>query len=105
LWATSSPVTVGEVQEALGGGLAYNTVHTILVRLHDKGVVQRSPGAKAGTRAHAYRPTVGAEEMAAEQMQALLERGADHQAVLQRFVTSLSAEDEAALRRALQAEQ
>lgn len=105
LWAASSPMTVGEVQKVLGGGLAYNTVHTILVRLHDKGVVQRSPGAKAGTRAHAYRPTLGAEEMAAEQMQALLERGADHQAVLQRFVTSLSPEDEAALRRLLEAGQ
>lgn len=94
LWACDEALTPGEVQQAVGGELAYNTVHTILVRLFDKGLVER---VGAG-RAHAYSPTQGAEDLAAEQMQALLERGPDRRAVLQRFVTSLSAEDERALR-------
>lgn len=94
LWASDQALTPGEVQQALGGELAYNTVHTILVRLFDKGLVER---VGAG-RAHAYSPTQGADALVAERMQALLERGPDRQAVLQRFVTSLSAEDERALR-------
>lgn len=97
LWAAPGPMTPGEVQDALGGELAYNTVHTILTRLHDKGLLERS---EAG-RAHAYHPTKAAEELAAEQMQALLSRTGDRQKVLQRFVTTLSAEDEKALRRLL----
>ncbi len=98
LWAADAPLTPGEVQQALGAELAYNTVHTILVRLYEKGQVARSP---AG-RAHRYQPSKGVEDVAAKQMTALLDRGPDHQAVLQRFVTALSAEDEAALRQLLE---
>ena len=32
LWAADAPLTAGEVVDALGGGLAYNTVQTILTR-------------------------------------------------------------------------
>ena len=54
LWAAENPLTPREVQHALGEGLAYNTVQTILTRLHAKGAVQREP---AG-RAHAYTPVL-----------------------------------------------
>ncbi len=97
LWAAEEPLTPGQVQQALDGGLAYNTVHTILVRLFEKQLLTRT----LLGRAHAYRPTKGAEDLTAEQMTALLERGPDHEAVLQRFVTALSSHDEAALRRLL----
>ncbi len=100
LWAVEESLTPGQVQQALGGQLAHNTVHTVLARLHDKGLVTRCP---AG-RTHTYRPTRGAETVAAQQMAALLARGPDHEAVLQRFVSSLSSEDESALRRLLTAE-
>lgn len=97
LWAVDEALTPAGVQQALGGDLAYNTVQTILVRLHEKGLLARS----AAGRAHAYTPVAGAEDQAARQMHALLDRGPDHQAVLQRFVTTLSAADESALRRLL----
>jgi predicted transcriptional regulator len=32
LWAADAPLTAGEVVDALGGGLACNTVQTILTR-------------------------------------------------------------------------
>ena len=45
LWAVGPPQTVGEVLEALNESserrLAYTTVMTILVRLHEKGLVSR----------------------------------------------------------------
>lgn len=97
LWAAEQPLTPATVQDALDGELAYNTVQTILVRLHDKGLVSR---AQSG-RGHAYTPTAQHADRAAEQMHALLEHGPDHDAVLQRFVTSLSHADETALRRLL----
>jgi len=52
---------------------------------------------KAG-RAHTYQPTRGQAELAAERMHAMMDTGVDHTAVLQRFVHSLSATDEQALR-------
>ena len=39
LWASAEPLVPAEVQDAVGGGLAYTTVMTILVRLHEKGVI------------------------------------------------------------------
>jgi predicted transcriptional regulator len=89
LWAADGPLTAARAREAVGGELAYNTVQTILVRLYDKGLI----GRVADGRRHEYFAVKGAEELAAEQMQALLSRGRDRQAVLQRFVTSLSVED------------
>jgi predicted transcriptional regulator len=94
LWAAAGPLTTAQVRQAIGGELAYNTVQTILVRLCEKGLIDRV----ADGRRHEYFPVKGAEELAAEQMQALLSRGRDRQAVLQRFVTSLSAEDAQTLR-------
>jgi predicted transcriptional regulator len=89
LWAADGPLTAARAREAVGGELAYNTVQTILVRLYEKGLI----GRVADGRRHEYFAVKGAEELAAEQMQALLSRGRDRQAVLQRFATSLSVED------------
>jgi predicted transcriptional regulator len=95
LWAADgAALTAADVRQAVSGGLAYNTVQTILVRLYEKGLI----GRVADGRRHEYFPVKGAEELAAEQMQALLSRGRDRQAVLQRFATSLSVEDARLLR-------
>lgn len=94
LWAADRPLAAAHVRQSVGGGLAYNTVQTILVRLYEKGLI----GRVADGRRHEYFPMKDAEELAAEQMQALLSRGRDRQAVLQRFATSLSMEDARVLR-------
>jgi predicted transcriptional regulator len=94
LWAADGPLTTSSVRQAVGGDLAYNTVQTILVRLYEKGLISRV----ADGRRYEYYPVKGAEELAAEQMQALLSRGRDRQAALQRFATSLSVEDAQLLR-------
>jgi predicted transcriptional regulator len=93
LWAAEGPLTPGEVVDAIGGDLAYTTVQTILVRLHAKGAVARE---QAG-RAYAYTPVLDDAGLAADRMRALLDKGGDHVAVLQRFVRTLSVEDETAL--------
>ncbi|PAZ17384.1 CopY family transcriptional regulator [Streptomyces sp. SA15] len=94
LWATDRALTPADIQADLGGDLAYNTVHTILKRLHDKGLVVRDADGRRG----AYRPAKEAAEMTAEAMHQLLDRGPDPIAALQQFVTRLSPEEEAALR-------
>ncbi|MFF0435286.1 BlaI/MecI/CopY family transcriptional regulator [Streptomyces sp. NPDC004327] len=94
LWATEDALSPADIQERLGGGLAYNTVHTILKRLYDKGLVLRDAGGRRG----AYRPAKGAAQLTAEAMHQALERGPDPIAALQHFVSALSPEEERALR-------
>jgi predicted transcriptional regulator len=97
LWASTTPLTPAQVQAAVDAGLAYNTVHTILMRLQDKGQVLRV----VHEGRSAYAPASDAAAVAAERMRAALDAGADRAAVLARFVTELAPEDEAALRSAL----
>jgi predicted transcriptional regulator len=94
LWATEQALTPAEIQAEIGGGLAYNTVHTILRRLYDKGLVLRDVAGRRG----AYRPAKNAAELTAEAMHQALDRGPDPIAALQQFVTGLSPEEERALR-------
>jgi len=82
------------VQAAVGGSLAYTTVMTILVRLHDKRLIERT---KTG-RAFAYRPVVAETEVVAEQVRHLLAHGNNRAAVLQGFIDGLRPEDETMLR-------
>ncbi|MEV5080536.1 BlaI/MecI/CopY family transcriptional regulator, partial [Streptomyces sp. NPDC056159] len=78
-------------------GAAYNTVHTILKRLYDKGLVLREVDGRRG----AYRPAKNAAELTAQAMHDALDRGPDPIAALQQFVTGLSPEEERALRELL----
>jgi predicted transcriptional regulator len=96
LWQGSAdkPLTAAEVQQKVGDSLAYNTVQTILTRLHEKGLVQRR---KVG-RSHAYWAVNDAATTAAAQMSAALAGRGDRQVVLQQFAASLSPHDAAVLR-------
>ncbi|MDX6210283.1 MAG: hypothetical protein QOE24_2674 [Frankiales bacterium] len=93
LWAADRPLTAGEVTEGLASDLAYNTVATILTRLHAKGAVHR----ELTGRAHVYTPVLDQPALAANRMRAMLDSGADQAAVLSRFVDSLTPEQEATL--------
>lgn len=97
LWAVDRPRTPAEIQAELGGGLAYNTVHTILRRLHGKGLVLRDADGRRG----AYRPTRDRAELTAEAMHDALDRGPDPIATLQHFVAGLTTEEARALRELL----
>ena len=98
LWAAQRPLTPGEVVDALGGELAYNTVQTILTRLYGKGAVQREQRG----RAHSYTPVLDDAGLAAGRMRAVLEAGGDRAAVLSHFLHGLSEEDETTLLRLLE---
>jgi predicted transcriptional regulator len=87
----------GEVRELVGADLAYTTVVTILSRLHAKGVLQRH---KDG-RAFRYTPVADQPGLAARRMARVLEDEPDREAVLARFVSTLSDGDEDLLRRML----
>jgi predicted transcriptional regulator len=97
LLEAGSALSPGEVRERIGGSLAYTTVVTILSRLHAKGVLDRH---KEG-RAYLYAPVADEPGLAARRMARVLDGEADREAVLARFVSSLSDSDEALLRRML----
>lgn len=69
LWS-SGPSTVAEVRLALGVGLAYTTVLTILRNLEAKGVVGRF----GEGRAHRYFPRLSQHETREVAVKRLLER-------------------------------
>jgi predicted transcriptional regulator len=94
LWSAGTALTPGEVHEALGADLAYTTVATILNRLLDKGLVERT---KAG-RAHAYTAIAAEADVVSSGFRSVLTRSHDREALLQGFVESLSPDDEALVR-------
>jgi predicted transcriptional regulator len=99
LWQSSpdAPVTPADMLTQVGDRLAYNTVQTILVRLHEKGLAERR---KVG-RSFAYWAVHDAATSAAAQMSAALAGRADRQAVLQQFAAALDEQDAALLRELL----
>lgn len=97
LWASAGPLSAADVQAELGGDLAYNTVQTILIRLHEKNTVERR---RAG-RGHVYWPVQDAAAAAATRMRAALADRPDRHAVLQQFAASLDESDAAVLRELL----
>ena len=97
LHRAGSALSPGEVRERIGGELAYTTVVTILSRLHAKGLLSRY---KEG-RVHRYAPVADEPGLAARRMARVLDEEADREAVLARFVSSLSDRDEELLRRML----
>jgi predicted transcriptional regulator len=99
LWARAEPATPAEVLDLLGTDLAYTTVLTILLRLWQKGLLERE---RVG-RAYAYRPKVSEADYAAQHMEAALTRTRDRAAALNRFVDNLSERDAAVLRALLDA--
>lgn len=97
LWSADGPLTARQVLERLPGDLAYNTVLTILSRLYDKGMLVRH---REG-RGYAYEPARDEASHTAQRMKSLLEGGSDREAVLTRFVSELSDEDEQLLHQLL----
>jgi len=93
LAAAEGPMTAAQVREILDPALAYNTVLTVLGRLHDKGEVTRQPVG----RAYAYLAVTDRATVTAWRMQRLLDDDDDRAAVLARFHGTLSAEDTALL--------
>ena len=97
LQAAGVALSPGQVRDRLDADLAYTTVVTILSRLHDKGVLERC---KVG-RAYAYAPVADEPGLAARRMARVLDEEKDREAVLARFVSTLSESDEELLRKML----
>lgn len=101
LWAADAPLTPAQVQAELASGLARTTVTTILSRLHDKGVVDR----RRQGRGYAYVPVQDSPGLTARRMHTELDRDADRETVLARFVAQLSPDDGELLRQLLEADE
>lgn len=97
LWTSDGPVAATELRDGLADrGLALTTVHTVLTRLEQKGFVTHDDARPRRFTARGTR-----EEHAAELMHEVLGQSADRQAVLARFVGSVSDEEARLLRELL----
>ena len=96
LWRSSGPRTVREVQEGIGGALAYTTVMTTLDRLFKKGLLER----RREGQAFLYAPGQSREDFAAgllrQGLDRLLGRGSAGP-LLASFVDAVSEHDRALL--------
>ena len=101
LWRATSALTVRSVLDQLPAvrGLAYTTVMTVLDRLTHKGFVSRE---KVG-KAYAYVPRFTAQAWTAGLMAELLRGIGESNEALVHFARLMSADEVAALRRALTA--
>jgi len=99
LWVRGVSATVREVLTDLQPErtLAYNTVLTVVDNLFKKGWLRREPDG----RAFRYAPTVSRAEYGARQLRHALDDAGDPAEALVRFVGRMSADEMAALRRAL----
>ena len=99
LWDGGGWMTPGEVHGELSRAreLAYNTVLTILVRLWDKGRVER----QRDGRAYCYRPVLTREAYVAARMEQVLNETKDRPAALAGFLEGLADSDRSQLRRLL----
>ena len=97
LWDADAPMTPGAVQVAVTSPrrkLAYNTVTTVIVRLWEKGMLERGPEG----RGFSYAPVVTRDEWAAQRMREVLDASGDRRSALLHFVEAMSAHDARALR-------
>jgi len=97
LWTADRAMSPGAVHTALGEGLAYTTVTTILHRLHTAGVLTRT----ADGRTFLYQPAQSTAAFTAQRMHRLLEQVNDPAGVLARFVDTLDPGEEQTLRELL----
>ncbi|WP_394941013.1 BlaI/MecI/CopY family transcriptional regulator [Psychromicrobium sp. YIM B11713] len=104
LWQQPSPLTANELRDLLshseasqGKELAVTTVLTVLSRLEKKGLVER----ERDIRPHRYRSVTTREEHTAELMHEVLGSAPDREAVLARFIGSVSADEASTLRKLL----
>src|SRR6478672_11020890 len=96
LWAADGPVSATTLREELSGrGVALTTVHTVLSRLEQKGFVVHDD-----ERPRRFRASGSRADHSAGLMHEVLGNSGDRQAVLARFVGSVS-RDEARLLREL----
>jgi predicted transcriptional regulator len=98
LWRAKGAQTPNDVLAALDDDLAYTTVMTTLVRLHDKGLVER---VKVG-RSFSYSAVVSEADLVASRMQRELSRSSDRMASMSRFVDGLTLAEARQLRRLLE---
>jgi predicted transcriptional regulator len=100
LWDADGWMTPRDVHLAITTArrpLAYTTVTTILVRLWNKGMLER----RNSGRAFEYRPVSSRDEWAAQRMHELLESSGDRLMTLNHFVETISAREATQLRRVL----
>lgn len=104
LWQQPDPLTANELRDLLshleasqGKELAVTTVLTVLSRLEKKGLVER----ERDIRPHRYRSVTSREEHTAELMHEVLGSAPDREAVLARFIGSVSADEASTLRKLL----
>jgi predicted transcriptional regulator len=82
LWDADAPLTPTEIRSRISPDLAYNTVHTVLTRMCDKGLLHRTRVAGRP----AYVAALASAEHGAARLHAVLQAADDRVALLRHFV-------------------
>lgn len=98
LWQSDHALTPADVLERLDAELAYTTVMTVLGRLWQKGLAQRS---KVG-RAFCYSATMTEADFSADRMRNALDSSHDALATMSQFLDRLDVDQQQQLRALLE---
>jgi len=101
LWNADHPLTPTEVLSAIDSGLAYTTVMTVLARLWNKGLADRS---KVG-RAFAYSAAISEADLSADRMRTALDTSSNALATMSQFIEGLDKRQQRQLRSLLERRQ
>jgi predicted transcriptional regulator len=97
LWSAESPRSAPELRDThRDGALALTTIYTVLARLEDKGLVEHDE-----SRPRRFLASATRAEHSASVMRDVLAQASDRDAVLTRFIGTVSAEEARLLRRLL----
>ncbi|GAA0036026.1 BlaI/MecI/CopY family transcriptional regulator [Brevibacterium metallidurans] len=98
IWVHDDGLSAAELRDAFADrDLALTTIHTVLTRLEKKGFVTRD----RSIRPHRYLAVSTREDHVAELMTEVLSQAPDRQAVLARFLGTVTEADEKTLRNLL----
>jgi predicted transcriptional regulator len=86
VWIRDDWITPREVTETLSNKWAYTTIMTVLVRLNERGVLER----RRNGQAFEYRSVGKREQFYADRIASVLSNSPDLEATLARFVEHLS---------------
>ena len=89
LWSAEGPLLPATIRGLLSMDLAYTSVTTVLVRLLEKGLVQR----QAVGNAYRYSAKVDEATLIAHRMSAVLDQSSNHRNALAGFVSQLGQRD------------
>ena len=89
LWAAEEPLAPAAVLQAVDADISYVTILSTLIRLHERGILER----RSHARGHVYWPARSRSQLLADDITKLLDESPNRRIILQELLDELPAGD------------